>query len=153
VRVTVNWRSLVRDVRTMTLPHFPDENGDLVVIEAMRHVPFTIERVFIVQAPLNAIRGQHAHRRCAQFMTCSRGSVEVLCDDGNETQAFVLDRGHLGLFVPPGIWAQQIYRHEGSVLTVLCDRPYEPDDYVREYDEFIGLRRTVSTVSSRHGGK
>lgn len=127
-------------IRRVSLPHHPAENGDLVVMEALSQVPFMIARVFVVRAPAGAIRGQHAHRQCTQFLTCSSGSIEVSCDDGRETATFVLERPDSGLLVPPGIWAQEVYLAGGSVLTVLCDRPYEPHDYIRDYAEFKAYR-------------
>ena len=116
------------------------ENGELVVMEALNQVPFRIARVFTVRAPLDAVRGMHAHRRCAQFLVCVRGAIEVVCDDGNETRTIVLERSDLGLLVPPSIWAQEVYRQEDSVLVVLCDRSYEAEDYIRGYDEFKAFR-------------
>ena len=43
----------------------------------------------------------------------------------------------MALLIPPGIWAQQTYTVENSILTVLCDRIYEAEDYIREYNIFI----------------
>lgn len=128
-------------VKIIKLPHYFEDNGDLVVMEGLINVPFSIARVFVVRAPDGAIRGQHAHRACTQFLTCPRGVVEVKCDDGVQTAIFVLDHPNIGLLVPPGIWCQQTYKREGSALTVLCDRPYEAGDYIREYPEYLDYRR------------
>ena len=91
-------------------------------------------------------RGQHAHRDCTQFLICSHGAVEVLCDDGSEVTSFILDRPEIGLLIPPSIWAQQSYLVDNSVLTVLCDRPYEPNDYIRNYDEYKEYRKTDCNI-------
>jgi dTDP-4-dehydrorhamnose 3,5-epimerase-like enzyme len=122
------------------LPHYFEENGDLVVMEGLVNVPFSIARVFVVRAPDGAVRGQHAHRACAQFFTCPRGSVSVLCDDGVRTVVYELNHPNVGLLVPPGIWSQQTYQGHGSALTVLCDRHYEAGDYIREYAEYLAYR-------------
>lgn len=127
-------------VKIIKLPHHFEDNGDLVVMEGLINVPFDIARVFVVRAPQEAVRGQHAHRACTQFLTCPRGVVEVQCDDGLQTSTFVLDHPNIGLLIPPGIWSQQTYKAHGSALTVLCDRPYEKDDYIREYPEYLTFR-------------
>jgi hypothetical protein len=50
----------------------------------------------------------------------------------------------VGLIIPPGIWAQQTYLTENSVLTVLCDKLYQAADYIRDYEEFTSrVRREV----------
>lgn len=131
----------IEEVRIIKLPHHFEDNGDLVVMEGEGIVPFAIKRVFVVRAPENAIRGQHAHRACTQFLTCPRGAVEVMCDDAECKTLFVLDHPNIGLLVPPGIWAQQTYRGSDAALTVLCDRHYEPDDYIRDYAAFLEYRR------------
>ena len=94
-------------VKQIELPRYRADNGDLVVVEGSVHVPFLIVRLFTVHAAAGAIRGQHAHRSCAQFLTCPSGSVEVVCFDGRRYANHHLDQPHIGLLIPPGIWSQQ----------------------------------------------
>ncbi len=133
--------NVLSDARLLELPHHTREDGEVVVAEAIAHVPFTIARLFTVSAPLDAERGKHAHRRCTQFMICVHGALEIVCDDGLAKRAFTLNRGSLALHVPPGIWNTVIFRKEDSVLAVLCDRPYEEEDYIRDYGAFISFRQ------------
>ena len=49
----------------------------------------------------------------------------------------------MGLYIPSGIWAEQHYKTMNAALTVLCDRSYEPDDYIREYSEFLLYRQKL----------
>jgi dTDP-4-dehydrorhamnose 3,5-epimerase-like enzyme len=134
--------AFIQDVKLIKLPHHFEDNGDLVVMEELKNVPFLIARVFVVRAPDGAIRGQHAHRACTQFLTCPREVIEVECDDGERQAKFTLDHPNTGLLIPPGIWSQQTYLGKGAALTVLCDRRYEAEDYIREYDKFLSFRRS-----------
>lgn len=134
-------RKDLTDVRLVDLPRHEADNGELVVIEEGRTIPFATVRMFTVRAPASAVRGQHAHKRCAQFLVCVHGSIRVECDDGERTTTFLLDSGSVGLLVPPSIWASETYVVGGSVLSVLCDRHYEADDYIRDYDRFLAWRR------------
>lgn len=131
----------IDSVKLLKLPHHFEDNGDLVVMERLVNVPFEIARVFVVRAPEGAIRGQHAHKACAQFLTCPSGLIEVLCDDGENTVTYLLEHPNMGLLIPAGVWAQQTYVMPNSILTVLCDRLYEASDYLREYVEFIEFRK------------
>jgi hypothetical protein len=137
----------VAELRLVELPlHFGDgDGGRLTVVEGENHVPFAIERVFTLRAPIGAVRGAHAHRRCNQLMMCAYGAIEVVCDDATERRSFLLDRTNLGLLVPPNVWASEIFRHSNSVLLVICDRLYDADDYIRDYTEFRLWRRANST--------
>lgn len=79
--------TLVEGVRLHRLPHFVDMRGALCVSEFERDLPFLPRRYFVVyNVPSQEIRGEHAHRRCHQFMVCVHGSVRVLADDGSRGQ-------------------------------------------------------------------
>lgn len=129
--------SNLNQVKIINLPHHFEENGDLIVMEKNKNIPFDIVRVFVVRAPMNAVRGQHAHIKCTQLLTCPIGHIDVVCDDGKNKAKFSLNKPNIALYIPPGIWAKQSYTLNNSILTVLCDRKYESEDYIRDYSEFI----------------
>ncbi len=137
-------------VRLIALPvHDYDGKSWLAVIEGAA-VPMRVRRVFAVFAKRPARRGEHAHRRCAQFMICLKGRVAIGLDDGRRRKKIALAAPKHGLLVPPGIWAEQDYA-AGSTLLVLCDRPYEAGDYLRDYGAFLrfrGLARTRKKKTS-----
>lgn len=135
---------LLSTARLISLPRQVQPSGDLVVAQGMLHVPFSIARVFVVRGQEGALRGQHAHRRCVQFLICTHGSIVVKCTDGKDSTEFTLDRPESGLLIPAGIWAAQTYKVADSVLTVLCDQPYEPDDYIRDFENYKAFRRSES---------
>ena len=127
----------MKSVKLIELPYHKEINGDLVVAEGENSViPFSIKRVFNVRAQKGNIRGRHAHRHCSQLLICTNGAVEVKCDNSSTTEIYVLDTPNIGLFIEPGIWADQKYLENNTILTVLCDRPYEEADYLRNYDDF-----------------
>jgi dTDP-4-dehydrorhamnose 3,5-epimerase-like enzyme len=90
-----------------------------------------------VRSQKGNIRGRHAHRQCSQLLICTNGSIEVKCDDGNTNELYVLDKPNFGLLIAPGVWAEQRYMEDNTILTVLCDRPFEEVDYLRNYEDFI----------------
>jgi dTDP-4-dehydrorhamnose 3,5-epimerase-like enzyme len=137
--------SRLDDVRIVELPCHRRADGEVVVAEAATGVPFAIARLFILRAPQGAARGRHAHRLCSQFMICVHGAIDIDVDDGAARQTFMLDRGDRALLVPPMIWNRVAFRDANSVVAVLCDRIYEADDYVRDYDAFVRLRGGIST--------
>ena len=123
-------------VRLIRFPTFEDSNGTLGVYESGKHVPFTIKRVFTVSAKAHDVRGQHAHKKCMQLLVCVEGKIRVDCDDGLQLTQYMLTGMSPGLLIPPGVWAREEYLTDNSILMVLCDHEYEPDDYIRDYDEF-----------------
>jgi dTDP-4-dehydrorhamnose 3,5-epimerase-like enzyme len=113
-----------------------DSNGTLCAYESCNLVPFTIKRIFTVTAKAFEIRGNHAHKKCTQLLVSVTGEIEVTCDNGIEKSVYKLSSMGQGLLIPAGIWASEKYICKGSVLMVLCDRDYESDDYIRDYDDF-----------------
>ena len=111
-------------------------NGVLCVYESGAKVPFVVRRVFTVCAKAGNLRGNHAHRRCAQLLVCLVGRIKVSCDNGRYIKEYVLDDMASGLLIPPGVWATQDYLDNNAILMVLCDRGFEAEDYIRDYDDF-----------------
>lgn len=131
-------------MRLTKLPIHLQEKGWLVAVEGSQTAPFSIARIFFVQGNNGIIRGKHAHKLCSQFLICSSGKVLINCTDGSNKFEFLLDQPNLGLLIPPGIWSEQNYLHDNTVLTVLCDRPYEVQDYIHKYSEFLSIRKVMS---------
>lgn len=132
----------VAGVRLHRLPRIEDMRGNLTVGEVGRTLPFTHKRYFIVfDVPSTEVRGEHAHRSCHQFLVCVHGSVSVVVDDGRHREEFRLDSPELGLHVPPRVWATQYRYSADCALLVFASEHYDPDDYIRDYDEFLALVR------------
>ncbi|MBN6053687.1 WxcM-like domain-containing protein, partial [Nonomuraea sp. RK-328] len=114
-----------------------DLRGELSAGEFERELPFRPARYFLVfNVPSREVRGEHAHRECDQFLVCVRGSCGVLLDDGRNRREITLDRPSRGVYMPAMIWGTQYRYSPDAVLLVFASHPYDPDDYIRSYDEF-----------------
>ncbi len=131
----------VEHARIDTLPGVRDSRGALTVVELSKTVPFAVARLFYVSGvPAGLSRGGHAHYRCRQYMICQGGRLGIALADGSRERSLELSTGQ-AILVEPGIFATQTYLDEDSILLVLCDRPYEADDYIHGMDEFVKYRR------------
>src|SRR6266516_1665305 len=90
-----NWDESVRpsgkpslaDCRLVDLPKITDPRDYLTFVEAGRHVPFQIQRVYyLYDVPGGAERGGHAHRSLEQVFIALSGSFDVVLDDGLEKE-------------------------------------------------------------------
>src|SRR5829696_4713969 len=126
-----------RGVRIIEAPVFSDLRGSLTVSDSDA-LPFVPARMFTVyDVPSEQVRGEHAHRRCQQVLTCLHGSLQVLWDDGVHRGEVVLDSPARSLYMPARVWGSQSAFTSDAVLLVLASLPYDSDDYVRSYDEFM----------------
>lgn len=134
-------QELVGGARLIRLTQAEDMRGSLAALELTRDLPFVPRRFFVVyRVPSAEARGEHAHRTCHQFLMCLAGSMTVLVDDGTERAQVVLDDPGLGLYMPPMVWGTQYAHSPDAILAVLASDPYDSNDYVRDYDEFLQLR-------------
>ena len=130
----------VRGVTLHGLTHARDLRGTLTAAE-FAALPFAPRRFFTVyDVPSESVRGAHAHRECSQFLVCLAGSVSCLVDDGATRDEVRLENPAIGLHIPPMIWGTQWRYTRDALMLVLASNPYDPDDYIRDYEEFLEER-------------
>ncbi|OQX74459.1 MAG: hypothetical protein B6D59_02545 [Campylobacteraceae bacterium 4484_4] len=121
--------------------------GSLMVVEGERDIPFSIARVFFVYGVGEGqVRGEHAHLKTSQILCCIRGSCEITLDDGRDKETFILDSPDKAILQRPLVWGRITHLQPGSMLMVLCDQPYDPEEYIYDYETFLSLTR------ERNGG-
>ena len=121
------WRVL--DFRT-------DERGELIVAEAGRHVPFPIERVFVVRGiPAGARRGGHAHRTTTELFFCTEGGVLLSLEHNDRSETIVLDTPRKAVVIRPRTWIVYEGLVDGSSCTVLASTRYAESDYIRRRED------------------
>lgn len=117
------------------------ELGNITVIENSKEVPFDVKRVFYMyDVPAGESRGAHAHKTASQFIVAATGCFTVTISDGDVKRKFTLNRPFQGLYVKPGLWCTLDEFSSGSVCLVLTDKSYSPEDYIREYDDFLKFK-------------
>lgn len=131
-------------VRLFQMPSIKDLRGTLSFGEIGAHLPFAPKRYFLIyDVPSKDIRGEHAHRKLEQLLMCVAGDCRVVVDDGRSRDEVTLNRPDLGIYIPPMVWGIQYKYSHDAVLLVLASEEYDPEGYIRDYDEF--LRLTSST--------
>lgn len=135
-------RPLSGDYELIELPRVPDARGSLTAIEAGRHVPFEIARVYyLYDVPASATRAGHAHYRLQQLIIAASGSFDVNLDNGFEKASLHLNRPFRGLLLRPMVWRTIDNFSGGAMCLVLASIPYGEEDYIRDYEEFLRLCR------------
>ncbi|MBC3949220.1 MULTISPECIES: WxcM-like domain-containing protein [Pseudomonas] len=132
----------VSGVTLNSLTEVTDIRGSLSVGEFDRSIPFKAERYFLVyDVPTAETRGEHAHRVCHQFLIAVKGTVHVVADDGTNREEFILDKPNVGIHLPPMTWGIQYRYSSDAVLLVFASHYYDSSDYIRNYDEFVALKK------------
>lgn len=133
----------------ITLKSVENHDGFLSVFEHL--MPGSIERAyFIYNVPEHSIRGGHRHHSTWQGLICLNGSCQIYVQESEETDYFVtLDSPQKCLLLKPTDWHQMYEFKEGSILLVLANRNYDPNDYIdTPYDEFRVIHKVYSQANS-----
>lgn len=128
--------------RIIDLPKFLDARGNLSFVEQENHVPFKIRRAYwLYDVPGGECRGGHAYKENQEFIVALSGSFDVVLDDGRTKNVYTLNRSYYGLYVPKGLWREMENFSTNALAMVLSSTDYDADDYIRDYDEFLMLKK------------
>ena len=126
--------------RIIDLPKFKDPRGNLTFIESRQHVPFEVKRYYwVYDVPGGMWRDGHAFHKQQELIVALSGSFDVVLDRGAGPMTFHLSRPHQGLLVPAMTWRMMQNFSTNSVALMLASTPYDPNDYIEDFDEFKRL--------------
>ncbi len=132
----------VNDVKIIELPKFLDARGNLSFAENYKQIPFEIKRTYwIYDVPGGEDRGGHAFRENQEVVIALSGAFDVVVDDGENKKTFSLNRSYYGLFIPSGLWRSMGNFSTNSFALEFGSISYSADDYIREYEDFIKLKK------------
>lgn len=125
-------------VRMIEFPQHGDKRGHLVIVEGGKDIPFDIKRAFYIYgSDKDVIRGQHANRESEFVLINVAGTSKVRVKDGEGNEIiYSLNRPHTGIYLPTMVWKDMYDFSEDSVLLVLASTHYNPDEYIRSYEEY-----------------
>lgn len=128
--------------RVIELPKFLDARGNLSFAQNNTHIPFEIKRTYwLYDVPGGESRGGHAYRETEEFVIALSGSFDVIVDDGKEKRTFHMNRPYYGLYIPKGLWREMDNFSTNSLALEFASTKYDPADYIRDYDEFLKLKK------------
>ena len=132
----------VEEVRIIELPKFLDARGNLSFAEQNNHIPFVIKRTYwIYDVPGGEDRGGHAFKENQEVVIALSGAFNVVVDDGENKKTFTLNRSYYGLYIPKGLWRTMENFSTNSFALEFGSVAYSAGDYIREYGEFLELKK------------
>lgn len=132
----------MKEPRIINLPKFLDTRGNLSFVQNITHIPFEIKRTYwLYDVPGGESRGGHAYREAEEFVIALSGSFDVIVDDGKDKKTFHLNRSYYGLYIPKGMWREMDNFSTNSLALEFASTKYDSTDYIRDYDEFLKLKK------------
>lgn len=129
----------INKVRMLEFPQRGDSRGHLVIVEGGIDIPFEIKRAFYIYgSDSDVVRGRHANRNSEFVLINVAGTSKVKVKDGEGNEAvFYLNRPHTGIYIPTMVWKDMYDFSKDSVLLCLSSEHYNPNEYIRDYTEFV----------------
>lgn len=132
----------IDDCKTIALPKISERKGALTPVYGSQHIPFEMARVYyIYDVPGGESRGGHAHKELQQLLVSVMGAFDVVLDDGTQKKTVRLDRAYFGLYIPTMIWRELKNFSSGGISLILASTPYDKNDYIRDYNNFLKIKR------------
>jgi dTDP-4-dehydrorhamnose 3,5-epimerase-like enzyme len=132
----------IEDIRVIELPKFLDARGNLSFAENCKQIPFEIKRTYwIYDVPGGEDRGGHAFKENQEVVIALSGAFDVVVDDGIRQKKFELNRSYYGLYIPAGLWRTMENFSTNSFALEFGSVKYSAEDYIRDYDEFLKLKK------------
>jgi len=126
------------------LPKIIDKRGNLSFFENHNQIPFVIKRAYwIYDVPGGESRGGHAFRENEEFIVALSGSFDIILDDGTEKKMFSLNRSYYGLYIPKMHWREMNNFSTNSLALIAASTEYDENDYIRDYNCFCTLNKTI----------
>lgn len=115
-----------------------ERDGNLIIAEALRDIPFEIKRVYFINNLENcvSVRGKHAHRKLEQVIFCINGSFILDLDDGNNKQSIIINRDNIGVKLGRMLWHEMREFSSGCILLIIASDYFNELDYIRDYAQF-----------------
>ena len=132
----------IAGIRTLSIPDlaYDKENAIVLEIEGKKDIPFEIKRIFYIfgKGNVGLVRGKHANRKSefVLFNVSGQSKVKVI-DEKNREIIYELSRPQEAVYLPRMVWKEMYDFTEDSVLMVLTNEYYDPEEYIRNFDEFV----------------
>lgn len=127
-------------MKYLTFKKFKKRSGSLVPISLKKDIPFKTKRIFLIYGNKNFVRGNHAHKKCSQFLVPISGKIELTFTTRLLSKKVLLNSSKKkGILLKPLTWCKLSFITKNAVVMVFCDREYEFKDYIENYKSFLKI--------------
>jgi dTDP-4-dehydrorhamnose 3,5-epimerase-like enzyme len=123
---------------------FKKKSGCLTAFSLKNSFPIKVKRIFIINGKKNFIRGDHAHKKCSQFLYPILGKIKIECTTIKNKKKIILNsKKNEGYLAEPRTWLKIKFLTQNAILMVACDKEYDFKDYIEKFSEFLKIVKKV----------
>ena len=119
---------------------FKKKSGTLIAFSMIKDFPIKVKRIFVINGKKNFTRGNHAHKKCSQFVFPVLGKIKIDCISKKGEKKIILDfNKREGYLLKPKTWCKIKFLTKNAILMVACDMEYKFNDYIEKYKDFLKI--------------
>ena len=128
--------------KSLKIKSYKNSTGKLIPFTFNKKFPIKPRRIFYVFGKKNKIRGEHAHKKCSQYLFPLLGNFEIKIINQKENKKFIVkSKNNTGFLVKPKTWLEIKFLNKFSVLMTVCDMDYDKKDYIEDFKKFKKFAR------------
>ena len=118
---------------------FKKKSGTLLPFSLKKDFPIKIKRIFFfINGKKNFVRGDHAHKKCSQFLFPILGKIKVDYISKHKKGTILLNYSKReGFLLKPKTWCKIKFLTKNAILMVACDKEYDFKDYIENLSDFF----------------
>ena len=130
----------MKKIKKIKIKSFKSVSGKLIPVSFDKKFPFSIKRIFFLYGIKKKIRGDHAHKKCSQFVFPVLGRIEVNYVTKKENKTILLNsKKNEGYLLKPKTWCKIKFLTQNAILLVACDMEYDFNDYIENFSDFLKI--------------
>ena len=127
----------MKKIKKFKIKSYSKSSGKIITMSFDKNFPIKVKRAFFLYDKKGKIRGDHAHKKCAQFFYPVLGKFMLKVQTHKKNVKILLkDSAEKGVLVPPKHWVSVKFLSKNSSLMVICDQLYNANDYINNFIEY-----------------
>ena len=134
----------MKKIKKIKIKSFVNSTGKLIPLTFNKKFPIKTKRVFFLYGKKKQIRGEHAHKKCSQFFLPILGKFILSIKTPDSEKKILLNhKNKTAVLVPPKYWCGVKFLTKDSVIMVVCDKEYDFDDYLEDFEEYKAYLKKI----------
>jgi dTDP-4-dehydrorhamnose 3,5-epimerase-like enzyme len=132
----------MKKIKKIKIKSYSKKSGKIITMSFDKKFPIAVKRTFFLYDKKGKIRGDHAHKKCSQFFYPILGKFLLKVQTHKKIEKILLSHIYeKGLLIPPKYWVSVKFLSKNSSLMVVCDKFYNANDYIHNFNEYLNFVR------------
>jgi dTDP-4-dehydrorhamnose 3,5-epimerase-like enzyme len=134
----------MKKIKKIKIKSYVNSSGKLIPLTFNKKFPIKAKRIFLLYGKKKQIRGDHAHKKCSQLFVPVLGKfiLNIKTPD-SEKKILLKYENKTAVLLPPKYWCGIKFLTKNSVLMVVCDKEYDFNDYLENFNDYKAYLKKI----------